>query len=131
MIINCDRANDYLYVSFSNLIFFSLLQYKRFLRSSTIEISRISLVSCFHAGKKHDQRNLESFYSDIDTRNNVASNKVLRTLDNTCKIAFWMGKQESSDQSFEPLRFSGVYRSCLKVDLVEQFNASQWLTSER
>lgn len=113
----------------SHFFFFAIQALLSFICSRNIpDITRIAF-SCW---KKARSKNLESFYSDIDTRNNVASNKVLRTLDNTCKIAFWMEKQESSDQSFEPLRFSrGGYRSCLKVDLVEQFNASPWLTSER
>lgn len=84
--------------------FFAIQALLSFICSRNIpDITRI-VFSCW---KKARSKNLESFYSDIDTRNNVASNKVLRTLDNTCKIAFWMEKQESSDQSFEPLRFSG------------------------
>lgn len=93
--LQIDGANDY--VLESQFFFFFLIAIQ-------------ALFAFIYAGyysyrvfsKKARSKHLACFYS-IDTRNNVARNKVLRTFDNTCKIPFWMEKQQWSE--FRPFDF--------------------------
>lgn len=109
---------------------FFFLQYKRYFRSSAVEISRISLASCFHAGKKHDQKILNLFIPISIREITLRAIRCCERSTTHAKQHFGWKNRRAAIRVSNPFDFQG-YRSCLKVDLVEQFNASPWLTSER